>query len=148
MLYFDKVPTGHFDLHLASWNFVLPKHEFNMKYTLDQDPIVAYIPDLPKNLVVEHIISCLLAACDPLVRRVSSDVSPMCNLRCLNHEWGWFISSTPNYAFVRVVEHCFRSFRGCRHRKWFDQKVFSKYNHILELFKKPIVYPPHTSLCL
>lgn len=40
-------------------------------------------------------LSLIKLLCNPLLRIVSNDVSPMCNLRGLNQEWRWLISSTP-----------------------------------------------------
>lgn len=71
---------------MVRWNFVLLERELHTKYTVD-DPEVAYIPSLPKDLVVETFLPHLIAKCNPLSRVVSSDVSPMWNLGAPNREW-------------------------------------------------------------
>ena len=92
------------------------------KYTMD-DPEVAYIPYLPKDLVVDTFLPHLIAACNPLSRVVSSDVSPMWNLGALNREWRWLVSSMPNYASFRVVKHSLSNFKGRRHRGVWTQSL-------------------------
>ena len=71
---------------MVRWNFVLLEREPHTKYTVD-DPEVAHIPYLPKDLVVNTFLPPLIAACNPLLRVVSSDVSPMWNLCAQNREW-------------------------------------------------------------
>lgn len=67
---------------MASWDFVLPKHEPNTKYTI-KDPDFAYIPRFPNDLVVNHNLPRLVSTYNPLLRVVSSDVSAMYDLHCL-----------------------------------------------------------------
>lgn len=73
-------------------------------------------------------------------------MSHMCDLRGLNHDWRWFISSTPNFSSLHVVKHWLRIFGGHRLRGWFNNMVFSKYNHCLQLFKTRVLCPPGMSL--
>lgn len=67
------------------WNFVLPEHKLNTKYTLE-DLDVVDIPSLPNDLVMDCNLPRLVANCDPLIRVISSDVSPMYDLCCRNHK--------------------------------------------------------------
>lgn len=80
------------------------------------------------------------------VRHVFDDVIPMCVLRGINNKWRWFVSSTPNYASFCTVKPMFKVFRGHRHRGWFENKVFSKSNWCLEMFRVPAICCPHTPL--
>lgn len=129
----------------ADWNFVLPVCEPDTKHTIE-DPNVAYISGLPNELVVAHILPFLLHACDRLLRVVPNDVSLMCDLRGYNRNWRWLISFTLNFTSLRVVKHWLRSLRGHRLRGWFHNKVLSKYNHCLQLFKTRVLCPPDMSL--
>ena len=100
----------------------------------------------PNDLVVQQILPPLLDSCDLTVRVVSDDDISMCKFHSINWEWGWLVSSTPNYASFCVVNHTLRIFKGHRHRWWFENKVLSKYNQCLEIFKMPILCPPHMLL--
>ena len=88
---------------ISNWEFVIPDREPGTKHTMG-DLDVEYIPDLPNNLVVAHILFFLMLTCDPLFRVVSNDVSLVCDLRGLNGQWRWLISSTPNFTSFGVAK--------------------------------------------
>lgn len=100
---------------MGDWNFVSPVCKRDTKHTIG-DPDVAYIPDLPNELVVEYILPFLLPACDLLLKAVPNDVSHMCNLRGCNRDWRWLILSTPKFASFCVVKHGLRNSKGSRCR--------------------------------
>lgn len=87
---------------MTGWNFVLHECEFTTKYIIEVLN-VAYIHGFPNDLVVDHILPCLVFACNLLLRVVSSDVYSMCDICCLNREWRWPISFTLNYAFFVLL---------------------------------------------
>ena len=109
----------------TSWNFDLPIYTPEWASTLEGSD-VGYIPELPNNLVEQHICPHLLQSCDPLVKAVIDDIIPKCVLCGYLTRVRWFVSSTPNYASFRVVKYVLRVFRGCRHMGWVENKVRTK----------------------
>ena len=76
-----------------NWTFFVPAYEgLDLKYTIEESD-VAYIPDLPNNPVVKHILLHVLDAYNPWIHHVSYDVTLLCNLQSINHKWRWLISS-------------------------------------------------------
>lgn len=133
--------------NMASWNFVLPNRDPNTKHTIE-DLNIAHILVFPKiwlwrifALVLWLHVTLWLGPCSMMCCSCANSVDLIVN-------GDGFVSSTPNFASFCVVKHCLRDFWSCRHRWWFDQKTFSKYNRCLELYKKPIVCPPCMSLHL
>ena len=109
---------------------------------------VAYMLGFPNDLVMDHILPCLVFACNLPLRGVSNDVYSMCDLCCLNREWRWPISFTPKYACFVLLNMIQEVLEVIDIGGWFEHKVLSKYNWYLELFKILFVCPPCMSLCL
>lgn len=61
---------------MADWDFLLHACAFDTKHTIE-DPCVAYIPSLPNDMLVEHIILLLLLVCDRCL-----GLSPMMSTLC------------------------------------------------------------------
>ena len=61
-----------------SWNFDSPVYTSDWASTLEGFN-VAYIPELPNNLVVQHI-HLHLQSCDPFINVVIDDIIPKCVL--------------------------------------------------------------------
>lgn len=131
---------------MANWTFVLPKCKSTTKY-INKGLNVAYILGFPNDLVVDHILPCLVFAYNLLLRDVSSDAYSLCDLCCLNREWRWPISFTPKYACFCIIKHDSRSFRGHRHRGCFDHKVLYADNWYLEFFSRYWLFVLPTRLC-
>lgn len=70
-----------------NWNFIVLVNEGpDLTYTIEGLD-VAYIPGLPNDLVVQHILSCVLDGCNPLLCVMSYNMTLMCNLCNINNEW-------------------------------------------------------------
>ena len=86
------------------WNFQAYKYpvKFIIEFTL-KDPVVFYIPGLPNDIVVKHILPRDLEEYNPLESNTLNAIGIMWDLQLINHEWRWLVSSTTCYATFQVI---------------------------------------------
>lgn len=93
---------------IMNWNFVLPVYKGPDLRDAIEDPSIAYIVGFPNDLVVQHILSRVLDGCNPLVSRMSYDVTLLCNLLSINHAWRWLLSIILSFVAFHPPKHWLR----------------------------------------
>jgi hypothetical protein len=117
------------------WNFALHVYELNTKHTIEDMDVLTYLifPMIWWWPIFSLSLSFYATHCLGL--------SPM-----MSHQCAIYVVFTASGDGLSHPSQNFTSFCVVRHKGWFENKVFSKYDRCLQLFNTRVVCPPCTPL--